>query len=253
MLSPPRKPSIQSLLPLLLWRCSSTHWPSTTSLPSVHLHWGIYWAFIGPRTTPPTDAWQGHPLQLLLLELRVLLVPWELLGDWLVDIVVLPMGLQSPSTPLVLSLTPLLWTPCSVQWLVLSICPCICKALAGSLRRQPYQPLSRCTSWHPQSCLGLVTVYGMNLQVGQSLDDFSSSLCSTLYLHICSCEYFVLLLRRTEAPTLLFPFFLSFLWSVNSILVIYSFWANIHLSVSAYQVCYFAIGLPHSWWYFLVL
>ena len=115
------------------------------------------------------------------------------------------MGLQSPSTPLVLSLTPLLWTPCSVQWLVLSICPCICKALAGSLRRQPYQPLSRCTSWQPQRCLGLVTVYGMNLQVGQSLNGFSFSLCSTLYLHICSCEYFVLLLRRTEAPTLFLP------------------------------------------------
>jgi hypothetical protein len=34
---------------------------------------------------------------------------------WLVDIVVLPMGLQTPSTPSVLSLTPLLGTPCLVQ------------------------------------------------------------------------------------------------------------------------------------------
>jgi hypothetical protein len=35
----------------------------------------------------------------------------------------------------------------------------------------------------------------MNPQVGQSLDGLSFSLCSILYLHICTCEYFVLLLR----------------------------------------------------------
>jgi hypothetical protein len=37
-----------------------THKP--TSLPSVPLHWGIYQNFIGPRTSPPIDAWQGHLL-----------------------------------------------------------------------------------------------------------------------------------------------------------------------------------------------
>jgi hypothetical protein len=36
-----------------------------------------------------------------------------------------------------------------------------------------------------------VTVYGMDPQVGQSLDGLSFNLCSTLCLHICSCEYFV--------------------------------------------------------------
>jgi hypothetical protein len=62
---------------------------------------------------------------------------------WLVDIFVLPMGLQTPSTPSVLSLTLLLETPHSVQWLAASIHLCICKALAGPLRRQPFQaPLS---------------------------------------------------------------------------------------------------------------
>jgi hypothetical protein len=49
------------------------------------------------------------------------------------------MGLQTPSTPSVLSLTPLLGTPCSVQWLAVSIHNCIYKALTGPLRRQPYQ------------------------------------------------------------------------------------------------------------------
>ena len=60
-------------------------------------------------------------------------------GVWLVDIIVLPMRLQTPSGPSVLFLTPLLGTLSSVQWLAASIHPCICQALAGLLRRQPYQ------------------------------------------------------------------------------------------------------------------
>jgi hypothetical protein len=36
--------------------------PTTpTSLPLISLHWGIYPAFIGPRTCPPTDAWMTRP------------------------------------------------------------------------------------------------------------------------------------------------------------------------------------------------
>ena len=57
-------------------------------------------------------------------------------GVLLVDIVVLPMGLQTPS---VFSLVPSLGTLHSVQWLAESIHLCICKALAGPLRRQLYQ------------------------------------------------------------------------------------------------------------------
>ena len=51
----------------------------------------------------------------------------------------------------VLSLTPPLGTLCSVQWLAASIGHCTCQALA--------KPLRRAISG---SCLGLVTVYGMN-------------------------------------------------------------------------------------------
>ena len=47
--------------------------------------------------------------------------------------------LQTSSTTSVLSLTPLLGTPCSVQWLAANINLCICKALEEPLRRQPYQ------------------------------------------------------------------------------------------------------------------
>jgi hypothetical protein len=69
--------------------------------------------------------------------------PWELWGTWLVD-VVLPMGLQTPSAPSVLSLTPPLGTPCSVQCLDASICLCICQVLVKPLRRQLYQtPVSK--------------------------------------------------------------------------------------------------------------
>jgi hypothetical protein len=42
-----------------------------------------------------------------------------------------------------------------------------------------------------QKYLGLVTVYGMDTQVGQSPDGLSFGVCSTLCLHISSCEYFV--------------------------------------------------------------
>jgi hypothetical protein len=54
------------------------------------------------------------------------------------------------------------------------------------------------------------------------------------------------LLSRTEVSTLGSSFILSFMWSVNCILGIPSFWANIHLSVSTDHVCSFVIGLPHS-------
>jgi hypothetical protein len=60
-------------------------------------------------------------------------------GDLFVDIVALLMGLQTSSAPSVLSLTPPLGTPCSVQWLAVSICLCICQTLAKPLRRQLYQ------------------------------------------------------------------------------------------------------------------
>jgi hypothetical protein len=112
---------------------------------------------------------------------------------WFVHVVVLPMGFQIPSAPLVLSLTPPLGTPCSVQWLAASICLYICQALAEPLRRQLYQaPFSKhflastIVSGFDDS-----TVYGMDPQVGQFLNSLSFSLCSTHCLHIWSHEYFI--------------------------------------------------------------
>jgi hypothetical protein len=58
-------------------------------------------------------------------------------GVWLVDIVVLPMGLQITSAPSVLSLTHPLGALCSFQWLAMSIHLCIRKAVPH--KRQLYQ------------------------------------------------------------------------------------------------------------------
>ena len=99
---------------------------------------------------------------------------------------------------------------------------------------------------------GSTIVSGFGYPGGQSLDGLSFSLCSTLCLCISPHGYFVPLPRRTKVSTLLSSFLLSCLWSLNYILGIPSFWANIHLSVSAYHMCSFVIGLPHSGWYFLV-
>ena len=72
------------------------------------------------------------------------LSPRELWEVWLVDIIVLPMGLQIPSAASVLSSLPL-GTLAPVQWLAASIHLCICPALAEPLRRQLYQaPDSKC-------------------------------------------------------------------------------------------------------------
>jgi hypothetical protein len=103
------------------------------------------------------------------------LVPGSLVGIWLLHMVVPSMGLQIPSAPSVLSLALPLGTLCSVQWFVVSIHFCICEILSGD---SYIRLLSASTCWHPQYCLGLVSAYGMDPQVGQSLDGLSFSLCS---------------------------------------------------------------------------
>ena len=67
--------------------------------------------------------------------------PWES-GEfgWLILLFFL-WSCKPPSTPSVLSLSPLLETLFSLQWLHVNIHLCICKALAGPLRRQPYEAL----------------------------------------------------------------------------------------------------------------
>jgi hypothetical protein len=124
-----------------------THPPTHSTSPPWHSPILGHRAFSGPRASPPIDDRQGHLLLHLLLEPWVppcvffgwWFSPWELWEFWLVDTVVLPMGLQTPSALSVLSLSPPLGTPSSVQWLAASICLCTCQALVEPLRRQPYQ------------------------------------------------------------------------------------------------------------------
>jgi hypothetical protein len=89
-LSHPSSPCIYEGVP------PPTHSLISASPPSITLHWSIYWAFIGTKTSSPIDAWQGHPLLHMQLEPCVLLgwclSPWDLWRVWLVDIV-LPIGL----------------------------------------------------------------------------------------------------------------------------------------------------------------
>jgi len=100
-------------------------------------------------------------------------------GVWLVNIVFLHMGLKTLSAPSVCSLTPPLGTPFSVQLLAGSHCFCNCQSLWGD---SYIKLLSGSTSWQTPHCLCLVTVYGMDPQVRQSLNDLSpQSLLHTLY------------------------------------------------------------------------
>jgi len=95
------------------------------------------------RVSPPIGAQKGHPL--LHMQLEPWICPCVLFGwwfslweHWVIRIVVF-LGLQTPSAPSVLSLTPPICTPFSFQCLVLSICLCICHVLAVPLRRYLYQ------------------------------------------------------------------------------------------------------------------
>jgi hypothetical protein len=53
------------------------------------------------------------------------------------------------------------------------------------------------------------------------------------------------ILRRNEVSTSCSSF-LIFLCFANCIMGVLCFWVNIHLSVSAYLMTYFVIGLPQS-------
>jgi hypothetical protein len=122
---------------------------------SLFWHSSTLWClvFTGPSTSPPIDAPYKAILCYICVCSYVSLHLYSLGGGlvlgrpggriciWLVGIIVLFMGLQTPSASSVLSLTSSLGnslkTLCSVQWLPVSLC--ICQALKEHLRRQLYQ------------------------------------------------------------------------------------------------------------------
>jgi hypothetical protein len=145
-------------------------------------------------------------------------IPWELWGIWLVDIVVPPMGLQTPSAPSVLSLPPPLGNLCSVQWLALSICLCICQALAEPPTRQLYQaPVSK-----QFLASTIVSGFGNCIWDGSpggavSGWPFLQSLLHSLPPYFLICVLCFPLEGWKYSSTLCSSFLLSFMWSVNCI------------------------------------
>jgi len=131
---------------LLLGGCSPSHPPTPTSTPWHSPTLGNR-AFTGSRafllltsdkaTLCYICSWSHGSLH--VYSLFGGLVPGSSGGVFLIGIVVLSMGLQTPSAPSILFLTPLLGTPFSVQPLISSIRLCICQAPAESLRRQLHQ------------------------------------------------------------------------------------------------------------------
>jgi len=75
---------------------------------------------------------------------------------------------------------------------------------------------------------------------------FHQYLLQTLSPYLLLWIYLFPLLRRTEASTFWWFFFLSFMWSVDCILGNPIFGAIIYLSVSAYHVCVFVIGFTQD-------
>jgi hypothetical protein len=112
---------------------------------------------------------------------------------------------KAPSAPLVLPLTPPLGIP--EQRLMVG-CKHLCLYLSGAGRAFSGDSwtrfLSESTSWYQQLYLGLISAFGMDAQVGQSLDGLSFSLCSTL----CPCisvrqeQFWVKVLEMYVTPSL---------------------------------------------------
>jgi hypothetical protein len=173
-----------------------SHPPICSHLPVLYSPTLGHLSSLGQNTSPPIEAWQGCPLLHMQWKLWVLLAwwlrPWKLGGVWLVDIGVLPMGLQTPSAPSVLSLPPPVWTLHSVQWLAASIQLCICKTLAVPLMRQLYQTPFRKHFLTSTIVSDVVDVSWMNPQVGQCLD--------TYLLHICYIFVYIFAPMRFCSP-----------------------------------------------------
>jgi hypothetical protein len=172
--------------------------------------------------------------------------PREFWGYWLVHIVVPPMGMQTPSVSWVLFLAPSLGDPllcpmdgCEHPLLYLSGTGRASQetAISGSCQ-QAFVGIHN-SVWFWWLFMGWIPGWGSLWMVIPSV--------SASYFVFVTPSMGILfpLLRRIEVSTLWSSFLLSFMCFANCILGILSFWANIHLSASAYHVCSFVIGLPH--------
>ena len=107
-------------------------------------------------------------------------------GGYLLVHIVPPIGLQTPLTPWILSLAPSLCALCSIQEMTVSIHFVFPRHWHRLTRESYISVLSAKSCWHIQKYIGLLVIYGMDPQVGQSLDDPSFH----LILELCLCNSF---------------------------------------------------------------
>jgi hypothetical protein len=145
------------------------------------------------------------------------------------------MVLQIPLASSVHSLTPPLRTPCSVQWMVASIC--ICQALGRASQE------TAILGSYQQALLGIHnSAWDWCLYMGwiPRWESLWMAFPSVSVLH-CGSIFppmsIFLPLLRTEASILWFSFFLSFIWSVNCILGIHHSCPQILLQSNSDKNC----------------
>ena len=119
--------------------------------------------------------------------------PWELWGYWLVHIVVPPTGLQMPSAPSVLSLGPPLWTLCSFSPMV--GCEHLPLYLSGSGKASQETAISGSFQQTFHGIHNNVRLWWLYMGLIPRWD----SLCSMLYLHICSHENVVPFSKKDQS------------------------------------------------------
>ena len=137
-------------------------------------------------------------------------------------------------------------TLCSIQWMTVSIHSVFDRHWQSLGRRQLYQsPVSR-LFLAPALWLGLVVAYGVGWI--PKWGSLRMVIPSGPALNLVSVTPSVLfpILRRKKVSTLWSSFFLSFICFSHCTLGSLSFWANIHFSVSDYDVYSFVIGFPQS-------
>jgi hypothetical protein len=195
----PLETPIPSLFPLPLWGCSRTHPPTPVFLPWYSTTRG-HWTPSGPRASPPTNVHQGHPLP------HMCAIGPSMCTPWLVA--------QSLGAPEGCSLA--LWHCCSLYGAANPLSsfspfsnPSIGDPVLSPMVGCEHPPLyltgsgrasqeTAISGFYQQArpsihnkYPGMVAVYGMDPQVGQSLDGLSFSLYSTLCFCISSHGYFI--------------------------------------------------------------